>query len=174
MNIPEEADENCSDIVYNIIENELKINPQDIRFHAVHRFGKPPSRNSDNNSSPRPRAIIARFALREDRDLVFAVKNRLKHSRRYQDAYITKDYSRAIQEERKTLIQAMYVAKEQGCGAKPSTSTKKLSMLPKFHTIFVPSPLNFHQQKFMVASFQILTWNPPSLFPDTDQGFIVV
>ena len=49
MNIPEEADEKCSNIVYNIIENELKIDPQDIRFHAVHRVGKPPSRNSDNN-----------------------------------------------------------------------------------------------------------------------------
>ena len=101
MNIPEEADENCSDIVYNIIENELKIDPQDIRFHAVHRVGKPPSRNRDNSSSPRPRAIIARFVVREDRDAVLAVKNRLKHSRHYKDAYITKDYARAIQEERK-------------------------------------------------------------------------
>ena len=118
MNIPEEADENCSDIVYNIIENELKIDPQDIRFHAVHRVGKPPSRNSDNSSQPRPRTIIARFVVREDRDEVFAVKNRLKHSRHYKDAYITKDYARAIQEERKTLIQAMYVAKEQGYDAK--------------------------------------------------------
>ena len=118
MNIPEEADENCSDIVYNIIANELTIDPQDIRFHAVHRVGKPPSRNSDNNSSPRPRAIIVRFVVREDRDAVFAVKNRLKHSRHYKDAYITKDYARAIQEERKTLIQAMYVVKEQGCDAK--------------------------------------------------------
>ena len=71
MNIPEEADENCSDIVYNIIENELKINPQDIRFHAVHRVGKSPSRNSEKNTSPRPRSIIARFAVREDRDAVF-------------------------------------------------------------------------------------------------------
>ena len=60
MNIPEEADENCSDIVYNIIENELKIDPQDIRFHAVHRVGKPPSRNSDNNTSPRHHCKVRR------------------------------------------------------------------------------------------------------------------
>ena len=58
MNIPEEADENCSDIVYNIIENELKINPQDIRSHAVYRVGKLPLRNSDNNSSLRPRPSL--------------------------------------------------------------------------------------------------------------------
>ena len=56
-NIPEEADENCSDIVYNVIENELKINPQDIRFHAVHRVGKLPLRSNDN-SWPRPRASL--------------------------------------------------------------------------------------------------------------------
>ena len=56
--------------------------------------------------------------MREDRDAVFAVKNRLKHSQRYKDAYITKDYTRAIQEERETLTQAMYVAKERGCDAK--------------------------------------------------------
>ena len=179
MNIPEEADENCSDKVYDIIENELKINPQDIRFHAVHRVGKPPSRNSENNTSPRPRSIIARFAVREDRDAVFAIKNRLKHSQCYKDVYITMDCARVIQEERKTLIQAMYVAKERGCDARklliePSTSTKKLSMLPTFHTIFVPPPLNFHQQKIMVASVQPSTWNPLWLFPDTDQGFIVV
>ena len=29
-----------------------------------------------------------------------------------------KDYARAIQEERKTLIQAMYAAKKRGCDAK--------------------------------------------------------
>ena len=35
MNIPEARDENCWDIVYDIIENELKISTEDIRFHAV-------------------------------------------------------------------------------------------------------------------------------------------
>ena len=41
MNIPESNDENCTDTVYDIIENDPKINPENIRFHAVHRVGKP-------------------------------------------------------------------------------------------------------------------------------------
>lgn len=96
MNIPENTDENCADIVNDIIENELKINSQDIRFHAVHRVGKLTSRNSENITSTFPRPIIARFVVREDRDKVFAFKNHLKCSQRYKVVYITKDYVRAI------------------------------------------------------------------------------
>ena len=38
---------------------------------------------------------------------IFAVKNRLKSSTRYHDAYITQDFARAIQKERKSLIQPL-------------------------------------------------------------------
>ena len=72
MNIPERRGENCQDIIYDVLENDLKMNIQDIRFHAVHRVGKP----QRNGATPaRPRPIIARFAVREDRDAVFNVKN---------------------------------------------------------------------------------------------------
>ena len=117
MNIPESQNENCSDIVYDIIENDLNIDPEDIRFHAVHRVGKPHTRD-DGTTPSRPRPIIARFVVREDRDTVFSVKNRLKSSYRYSDAYITQDFVRAIQQERKTLIQAMFAAKKKGRDAK--------------------------------------------------------
>ena len=40
MNIPDEPDENCSDIVYDIIQNELNINMANMHFHAVPRVGK--------------------------------------------------------------------------------------------------------------------------------------
>ena len=43
MNIPEQEHENCTDTVYDIVENGLNINTQDIYFHAVHRVGKPRS-----------------------------------------------------------------------------------------------------------------------------------
>ena len=115
MNIPETNNEICKDIIYDIIENDLKINADDIRFHAVHRVGKPPS-NETNASRPRP--IIARFVIREDRDAVFSVKNRFKSSTRYKEAYITQDFARAIQRERKTLIKAMFAAKKAGREAK--------------------------------------------------------
>ena len=116
MNIPESKDENCTDTVYDIIENDLSINPENIRFHAVHRVGKP--HTPDDGSTPRPRPIIARFVVRKDRDAVFSAKNRLKSSHNLTDAYITQDFARAIQQERKILIQAMFAAKKNGRDAK--------------------------------------------------------
>ena len=96
-----------------LIENDLNIDPEEIRFHAVHRVGTPHTR--DDGTTPRPRPIIVRFVVREDRDTVFSVKNRLKASYRYSDAYITQDFARAIQQERKTL---MFAAKKKGRDAK--------------------------------------------------------
>ena len=113
MNIPERKDENCSDVIYDIIENELRIDPENILFHAVHRIGKP--READD---AKPRPIIARFLCREDRDKVYRIKNRLKKSRKFKDAYITQDYAQAIQMERKVLIKAMFLAREKGADAK--------------------------------------------------------
>ena len=65
-----------------------------------------------------PRPIIAKFVVREDRDTVFSVKNGLKSSYRYSGAYTTQDFAHAIQQERKTLIQAMFAAKKKGRDAK--------------------------------------------------------
>ena len=115
MNVPERNDENCMDVVYDIIENDADINVEDIHFHAAHRVGKPRSEDA-SNSFPRP--IIARFLSREDRDTVFRVRNRVKDSSRAKDAYITQDYAKAIQQERKVLIKAMFQAKERGLSAK--------------------------------------------------------
>ena len=116
MKIPESRGENCQDIIYDVLENDLKMNVQDIRFHAVHRLGKPQN-NEVTPARPRP-TIIARFAVREDRDAVFNVKNRLQSSARHSEAYITQDFAREIQKERKTLIQSMFAAKQAGRVAK--------------------------------------------------------
>ena len=114
MNVPECKDENCIDVVYDMIENEMNINVEDIHFHAVHRVGKP---RSEDASKSIPRPIIARFLSREDRDTVFRARNRLKGSSRAKDVYITQDYAKAIQQERKVLIKAMFQAKERGLSA---------------------------------------------------------
>ena len=114
MNIPERRrDENCVDVVYDIIENELNIDPENIQFHAVHRNGKPREATDAN-----PRPIIARFLCREDGDNIYTVKNRLKKSRRFENADITQDYAQAIRLERKVLIKAMFLAREKGAIAK--------------------------------------------------------
>ena len=95
------------DVVYDIIENDLNINVEDIHFHAVHRVGKPRSEDA-SKSFPR-----------EDRDTVFKARNRLKDSSRANGMYyITQDYAKAIQQERKVLIKAMFQAKERGLSAK--------------------------------------------------------
>ena len=138
MNVPERNDENCMDVVYDIIENDMNINVEDIHFHAVHRVGKP---RSEDASKSFPRPIIARFLSREDRDAVFRERNRLKDSSRAKDVYITQDYAKAIQQERKVLIKAMFQAKERGLSAKvinrkhvgyvlAKQTIKKLSYVP--------------------------------------------
>ena len=115
MNIPDSWGENCQDIIYDVLENDLKMNVNDIRFHAVHRVDKP----QNNGTTPaRPCPMIARFVVREDRDAVFNVKNWLKFSSRHSEAYITEDFAREIQKERKVLIQSMFTAREAGRDAK--------------------------------------------------------
>ena len=113
MNIPERRDENCVVVVYDIMENELNIDPENIQFHPVHRIGKPREATDAN-----PRPIIARFLCREDRDIIYRVKNRLKKSRRFENAYIMEDYAQAIRLEGKLLIKAMFLARETGTIAK--------------------------------------------------------
>ena len=93
MNIPktENRDITTRDLVYDILSHDMNVDTNDIRFHAVHRVGKP--------SKIRIRPIIARFVCREDRDHVFRAKRRLQESSRFRDAYITADYAKAIQDE---------------------------------------------------------------------------
>ena len=79
-------------------------------FQAVHWIGK----QKENKNRP----IIARFICREDRDLVFSRKKALQESKRFKDAYVTADYARAIQVERRKLIKAMYAARGKGYEAK--------------------------------------------------------
>ena len=71
MNVPEHNDENCMDVVYGIIENDMNINVEDIHFHAVHSVGKP---RSEDASKSFPRPIIVCFLSREDRDSFWSEK----------------------------------------------------------------------------------------------------
>ena len=54
------------DLVFKFLENKLRIeNPRGrIEFQRVHRLGKP------NNSSDKPRPIIARFLRYSDKEIV--------------------------------------------------------------------------------------------------------
>ena len=99
---------------YDIIENKLNMDLENLQFHAIHRVGK--RRSSDETSKAYP--IIARFLCREDRDLVLKAKGRLQNSSQYKNVYITQDYAKAIQMERKVLIKAMFLARKKRMKAK--------------------------------------------------------
>ena len=110
-NIPETTEDlTPKEVVCDILQGELQIDTSNIRFHAVYRIGK----RKENKIRP----IIARFVRREDRDLVFSKKKGLQHSRRFKDSYITTDYAKVIQAERRKLIKAMHKAKKKGDEAK--------------------------------------------------------
>ena len=113
-NIPEarEKDQNLTpkQLICDILQKEMNLDPSKIRFQAVHRIGK----QKENKNRP----VIARFVCREDRDLVFSRKKALQESKRFKDAYVTADYARAIQVERRKLIKAMYAARGKGYEAK--------------------------------------------------------
>ena len=66
----------------------------------------------DTLKENRCRPIIARFISREDRNQIWQNRGKIKHSDNYPDAYITEDFAKAIQDERKVLIKAMMKARE--------------------------------------------------------------
>ena len=82
----------------------MGIDASNIKFHAVHRVG--------NKIQHRCRPIVARFISREDRNEIWSNSGKIKHSKNYPDAYITEDFAKAIQDQRKVLIKAMMKARE--------------------------------------------------------------
>ena len=54
-----------------------------------------------------------RKEIPEDRDKVWSVGGKVKESMTHADIYITQDYARAIQEERRVFIKAMMKAREE-------------------------------------------------------------
>ena len=59
INAPEQEIENCANIIYNVIENELNIDVENLQLLAIHRVGK--WRSSDETLKAYPRPIVARF-----------------------------------------------------------------------------------------------------------------
>ena len=104
-NIKEMEKEDCRAVIHDILQRDLELDTSLIRFRAVHRVRK--------LMQGRTRPIIVRFVSREDRNLVWAKRGKIKQSTVHSDAYITEDFARAIQEERKVLIKAMIKARDE-------------------------------------------------------------
>ena len=102
MNVPEETaqeGENRANNIYDIIENELNIDIENLKFHAIHRVGK--RRWSDETLKAYPRPVITRFLSREDRDMVLRAKGGCETLHDIQTRILLKDYAKAIQMEEK-------------------------------------------------------------------------
>ena len=50
--------------------------------------------------------------------MVLKAKGRLRNCSQYENAYITQDYAKAIQMERKVLIKATFLARKKGVNVK--------------------------------------------------------
>ena len=55
-----------------------------------------------------------RFISREDRELVWSKRGKIKQLHQFEEAHITGDYARAIQKERQILVKAMMKARNDG------------------------------------------------------------
>ena len=74
----------------------MKLDASSTKFHAVHRVGK--------KVQERTRPIIVRFVSREDRNAVWAKRDKIKQSNVHTDAYITEDFARAIYSRREESL----------------------------------------------------------------------
>ena len=115
-NIPESAQETNEECIQKVkqVLSDLGA-PSDIKFHAIHRTGKP-NTNSGASSTlegePRPRPILARFVSRMDSESIWFKRKELRKSSRFATVSIDKDLSPESARERAKLRVAYRKAKE--------------------------------------------------------------
>ena len=115
-NIPESAQETNEDCIQKVkqVLSDLGA-PPDIKFHAIHRTGKPNTNvgaSSTSEGEPRPRPILARFVSRMDSESVWFKRKELRKSSRFSTVSIDKDLSPESARERARLRSAYKKAKE--------------------------------------------------------------
>ena len=112
--IPEETNESSAkseSLLYSFLEENLKLEEEDIDGISVeraHRLGK---RNA-NGDKPRP--IIAKFTFHKDKELILSNARFLAGS----DFGISQDFPREIVQIRKELVKVLKQAKKDGHDAK--------------------------------------------------------
>ena len=108
--IPESAQETSEDCVQKVkqVLSDLGA-PSDIKFHAIHRTGKP---SSTSEGEPRPRPILARFVSRMDSQSIWFKRKEQRNSPRFSTVLIDKDLSPESARERAKLRAAYKKAKD--------------------------------------------------------------
>ena len=106
LDVPEVADENTSDVLHRVLEDELQTeNASQIEFQRVHRLGK----KTDGSTWP----IIARFLRFPDHERIFQKAMELKNESDVRVKVYT-DFPKEIQDRRKKQWPKLKRAREDG------------------------------------------------------------
>ena len=103
--------EDTRDLVFKFLENKLRIeNPRGrIEFQRVHRLGKP------NNSSDKPRPIIARFLPYSDKEMVMDQAREELKGQEDKQFSVFDDIRKERYEIRKSQMKKFKEARGKGC-----------------------------------------------------------
>ena len=100
LNVKETKDEN-TDALFKKVLTEIGVNVDGLRFHAVHRVG--PVREARQSliteKCQTPRHIIARFLCRQDRNMVWERRDKIKEPENFREAFFVPDLCKEYAEE---------------------------------------------------------------------------
>ena len=105
LNVPENEEENCKEIVREVMDAVKMEGANKVEFHAVHRTGK-------QRNDGKPRAIIARFVNREARNVLWNRRKELANSPNHQNVVLVPDYAYETAKEQKKLSNALRNARK--------------------------------------------------------------
>ena len=105
LNVPENEEENCKEIVREVMDAVKMEGANKVEFHAVHRTGK-------QRNDGKPRAIIARFVNREARNDFWNRRKELANSPNHQNVVLVPDYAYETPKEQKKLSNALRNARK--------------------------------------------------------------
>ena len=88
LNVKETEDENTEALCKKVL-TEMGVNIDGLRFHAVHRVGPVREARQSFTIQKRqtPRHIIARFLCRQDRNMVWESRDRIKETENFREAF---------------------------------------------------------------------------------------
>ena len=90
----------------------MGVNIDGLRFHAVHRVG--PVREAKQSFTTEKRQtphIMARFLCRQDRNMVWESRDRVKETENFREAFFVSDLCKGYAEESYILRQALKIAR---------------------------------------------------------------
>ena len=96
LNVPERQEENCKEILREVMVAVKMEGANNVKFHAVDRIGKP-------RDDGKPRTIIARFVNRETRNDLWYPREELANSPSHRKVILVPDYAYETAKEQKKL-----------------------------------------------------------------------